>query len=76
MRLEVVDRIKGVIHDLWPGAEVEIIFNCKTLLFFLIFLRLWTMTIFFPSLLLLKNVICYVASVYYYLTEKGIFFYG
>lgn len=22
MRLEVVDRIKGVIHDLWPSAEV------------------------------------------------------
>lgn len=24
MRLEVVDRIKGVIHDLWPSAEVHI----------------------------------------------------
>ena len=24
MRLEVVDRIKGVIHDLWPSAEVNI----------------------------------------------------
>lgn len=24
MRLEVVDRIKGVIHDLWPSAEVDI----------------------------------------------------
>ena len=23
MRLEVVDRIKGVIHDLWPSAEVN-----------------------------------------------------
>lgn len=23
MRLEVVDRIKGVIHDLWPSAEVS-----------------------------------------------------
>lgn len=23
MRLEVVDRIKGVIHDLWPSAEVH-----------------------------------------------------
>lgn len=23
MRLEVVDRIKGVIHDLWPFAEVH-----------------------------------------------------
>lgn len=24
MRLEVVDRIKGVIHDLWPSAEVDV----------------------------------------------------
>lgn len=24
MRLEVVDRIKEVIHDLWPSAEVGI----------------------------------------------------
>ena len=23
MRLEVVDRIKGVINDLWPSAEVK-----------------------------------------------------
>ena len=23
MRLEVVDRIKDVIHDLWPSAEVK-----------------------------------------------------
>ena len=23
MRLEVVDRIKEVIHDLWPSAEVK-----------------------------------------------------
>lgn len=27
MRLEVVDRIKSVIHDLWPSAEVGIILN-------------------------------------------------
>lgn len=47
MRLEVVDRIKDVIHDLWPSAEVGIIFHCKALFFFLIFLRLWIMTIFF-----------------------------
>lgn len=25
MRLEVVDRIKEVIHDLWPSAEVYLI---------------------------------------------------
>lgn len=25
MRLEVVDRIKGVIHDLWPSAEVGLL---------------------------------------------------
>lgn len=31
MRLEVVDRIKGVIHDLWPSAEVpeSPLFSCS-----------------------------------------------
>lgn len=31
MRLEVVDRIKGVIHDLWPSAEVHIFTNPQIL---------------------------------------------
>lgn len=44
MRLEVVDRIKDVILDLWPSAEVRIIFNWKTFFFCLISLGLWTMT--------------------------------
>lgn len=42
MRLEVVDRIKGVIHDLWPSAEVGILLNRKSL--FLLIPGLWTMT--------------------------------
>lgn len=42
MRLEVVDRIKGVIHDLWPSAEVRILLNWKSL--FLLIPGLWTMT--------------------------------
>lgn len=38
MRLEVVDRIKGVIHDLWPSAEVDIPNSkiCIPLFFFLL----------------------------------------
>lgn len=31
MRLEVVDRIKSVIHDLWPSAEVGIILKITVL---------------------------------------------
>uniref|UniRef100_A0A3Q3JXC9 Terminal nucleotidyltransferase 4B n=1 Tax=Monopterus albus TaxID=43700 RepID=A0A3Q3JXC9_MONAL len=30
MRLEVVDRIKGVIHDLWPSAEVQVFGSFST----------------------------------------------
>ncbi|XP_026029729.1 terminal nucleotidyltransferase 4B [Astatotilapia calliptera] len=30
MRLEVVDRIKEVIHDLWPSAEVEVFGSFST----------------------------------------------
>ncbi|KAM6943623.1 terminal nucleotidyltransferase 4B [Xenentodon cancila] len=30
MRLEVVDRIKGVIHDLWPTAEVQVFGSFST----------------------------------------------
>lgn len=30
MRQEVVDRIKGVIHDLWPTAEVEVFGSFST----------------------------------------------
>lgn len=30
MRLEVVDRIKGVIHDLWPNAEVQVFGSFST----------------------------------------------
>lgn len=37
MRLEVVDRIKGVIHDLWPSAEVHIIPNANSLTLYLFF---------------------------------------
>ena len=35
MRLEVVDRIKGVIHDLWPSAEVHISTHAKNTVDFL-----------------------------------------
>ncbi|XP_057687000.1 terminal nucleotidyltransferase 4B isoform X1 [Corythoichthys intestinalis] len=30
MRLEVVDRIKGVIHNLWPSAEVQVFGSFST----------------------------------------------
>ncbi|XP_045888168.1 terminal nucleotidyltransferase 4B [Micropterus dolomieu] len=30
MRMEVVDRIKGVIHDLWPSAEVQVFGSFST----------------------------------------------
>ncbi|XP_041847120.1 terminal nucleotidyltransferase 4B-like [Melanotaenia boesemani] len=30
MRLEVVERIKGVIHDLWPSAEVQVFGSFST----------------------------------------------
>ncbi len=41
MRLEVVDRIKGVIRDLWPSAEVHITPNAKKLCFFLFCFWVW-----------------------------------
>lgn len=31
MRLEVVDRIKEVIHDLWPSAEVYFVLKPQKL---------------------------------------------
>lgn len=61
MRLEVVDRIKGVIHDLWPSAEVGILLNWKSV--FLLIPGLWTMTniemyIYFLGF----DLVCYVIS--------------
>lgn len=49
MRLEVVDRIKGVIHDLWPSAEVDVTPNpkiCIPFLWFVLDNRAWQISFF------------------------------